>query len=299
MNDNLQAMKIFLAVDGSEHAMAAVELLHDLPNLDCCTIKALAVLDARYRPGKHALLSALERSQARLEESQAVVLTELLQGHPAAALSETADREKPDLIVMGAVGLRATLGILLGGVAQQVVEYAHFPVLVVRAPYRGIHSVLVMVDGSQYSQRAIDFIGRFPLPPGAEITLMHVMQPLPAPEMMFQSWPPDLGIAPTVQTQEVLEALDREAQDEELQAENLLSRMATRLGRHGRKAGTVLVRGDTVTEVLDHLKTQPTDLIVAGSRGLSQVRGWLLGSVSRKLVHYAPCSVLIVKGEDG
>ena len=38
------------------------------------------------------------------------------------------------------------------------------------------------------------------------------------------------------------------------------------------------------------------DLVVVGSRGLSQVGGWLLGSVSRKLVHYAGCSVLIVKG---
>ena len=36
-------------------------------------------------------------------------------------------------------------------------------------------------------------------------------------------------------------------------------------------------------------------MVVCGSRGLSAVSGWLLGSVSRKLVHYAGCSVLIVK----
>ena len=59
----------------------------------------------------------------------------------------------------------------------------------------------------------------------------------------------------------------------------------------------MLVRGDAATEIIDYAKERKVDLIVAGSRGLSQVRGWLLGSVSRKLVHYAPCSVLIVKGE--
>ena len=47
---------------------------------------------------------------------------------------------------MGAKGLRATLGILLGGVAQTVVEYANWPVLVVRAPFEGLHKVLLVSE---------------------------------------------------------------------------------------------------------------------------------------------------------
>jgi nucleotide-binding universal stress UspA family protein len=39
-------------------------------------------------------------------------------------LIEFADENQPDLIVVGARGLPATLKVLLGGVAQQVVEYA-------------------------------------------------------------------------------------------------------------------------------------------------------------------------------
>jgi nucleotide-binding universal stress UspA family protein len=35
---------------------------------------------------------------------------------------------------------------------------------------------------------------------------------------------------------------------------------------------------------------------VAGSRGLSNFKGLWVGSVSRKLVHYSNCSVLVVKG---
>ena len=64
--------------------------------------------------------------------------TGLLYGHPAQALAEFAGEHEPDLIVMGAKGLRATLGILLGGVAQQMVEYSRWPVLVVRLPYQGL-----------------------------------------------------------------------------------------------------------------------------------------------------------------
>jgi nucleotide-binding universal stress UspA family protein len=39
-------------------------------------------------------------------------------------------------------------------------------------------------------------------------------------------------------------------------------------------------------------------LIVMGRRGLSAVTGMLLGSVSNHLIHYAPCPVLIVKGNE-
>jgi len=56
------------------------------------------------------------------------------------------------------------------------------------------------------------------------------------------------------------------------------------------------VRGDAATEIIDYVKANQIDLIVAGSRGLSQIKSLWMGSVSRKLVHYSACSVLIVKG---
>jgi nucleotide-binding universal stress UspA family protein len=58
-----------------------------------------------------------------------------------------------------------------------------------------------------------------------------------------------------------------------------------------------LVRGDPANEILEHVLAQQIDLIVAGSRGLSAIQGWWWGSVSRKLVHYAACSGLFVRGQ--
>jgi nucleotide-binding universal stress UspA family protein len=57
----------------------------------------------------------------------------------------------------------------------------------------------------------------------------------------------------------------------------------------------VLVRGDAATEIIGYADKENIDLIIAGARGLSSIQGWLMGSVSRKLVHYSNCSVLIVK----
>jgi len=65
----------------------------------------------------------------------------------------------------------------------------------------------------------------------------------------------------------------------------------------GVKASKVVQMGDAASEIIEYAEKYKIDLIIAGSRGLSQVRGYLLGSVSRKLVHYSGRSVLIVKGE--
>jgi nucleotide-binding universal stress UspA family protein len=64
----------------------------------------------------------------------------------------------------------------------------------------------------------------------------------------------------------------------------------------GLQTTSVLLRGDAATEIIHYVQEHHIDLVVAGSRGLSRVKGWLMGSVSRKLVHYAGCSVMIVKG---
>lgn len=37
------------------------------------------------------------------------------------------------------------------------------------------------------------------------------------------------------------------------------------------------------------------DLIVVGHRGRSPIREWLFGSTSRRIISYAPCSVLVVR----
>jgi nucleotide-binding universal stress UspA family protein len=53
--------------------------------------------------------------------------------------------------------------------------------------------------------------------------------------------------------------------------------------------------GVVVDEILSHLETHPTNLVIVGSRGLSATRRLLIGSVSSALVNHAPCPVLVVR----
>lgn len=292
----LPRMDIMLAVDGSQHALAAARLLCDLPLPPGSLVKALAVLVPRDASNHAMLEAALEQTVGIFAGKDVDCDSELLTGYPAEALAEYADQFQPDLIALGAKGLRATLGILLGGVVQQVVEYANWPALVVREPYTGLKRILLITDGSVYSQRAMEYLAVFPLPDGIDLRVMHVLPPVISPAMVARSWPVGSEAVSAVPSYETERMLSKQAELEEQEGQALLERTVSRLKAEGLQASGVQLRGDAATEIIDYVKAHQIDLIVAGSRGLSQMKRLLLGSLSRKLVHYAGCSVLIVKG---
>jgi nucleotide-binding universal stress UspA family protein len=284
-------MKILLADDGSQHAQAAVKLLRELPLPPKSRVQVLRA----FPPGQTYAVGQMERSLKHTEEQlleQGIKAdVDLVLGYPAEKIIEASKETKPDLIVIGAKGLRATLGILLGGVAQQVVEYSCCPVLVVRAPYRGLQRILLVTDGSLYSQRAIRYLGKFPLPEKVDVRLMHVLPPLTTPVIMEPYFGGRDAFVPLHSPEEEAKI---KAQQEKA-GETLLDRAHNLLLKNGIESTPVLSRGDAATEIMEYVEREEIHLIVAGSRGLSSFQGWLMGSVSRKLVHYSNCSVLIVK----
>jgi nucleotide-binding universal stress UspA family protein len=210
---------------------------------------------------------------------------------------EYAERLQPNLIILGAKGLRGTLGILLGGVASQVVEYACCPVLIVRAPYHGLNRILLALDASPYSQKALHYLINLRLPSEIDLRILHVLPPLPIkppPDFLTHTWPVGPEVLPPPIQEPTQEELTLQKKEEE-EGQILLQRAISTLNATGLQPRGVLLRGDAATEILEYARYHEADLIICGSRGLSPVKGWLLGSVSRKLVHYAGCSVMIVK----
>lgn len=290
-----------LAIDGSEHARAAVSALIDLITCQEDRSQNHVTLLSVFTPLQASDLTGLRQVMSTVcqafQQLSIPVSEELILGYPAEKILEYAEKLEPDLIVMGAKGLRSALSIMLGGVAQQIVEYGHWPVLVVRAPYNGMRKILVAIDGSRCSQIAIEYLSNSCLWKGADIELLYVLPPAPiqvSPEFYTSLWPVDseyLGILATPSEDQQ----EKWFEEEEKNGEKLLANMKQKLVAKNQSASSRLLRGDAANEIIEYSKAHHFDLIVTGSRGMNPVKGWLLGSVSRKILHYSNCSVLLVR----
>lgn len=285
-------LNILLADDGSQHAQAAAQFLQDIPLSPTSQVRLVRAFSSGQIEALSEFEASLKQTQTRLAALGLRVETELKLAPPADLILNLAEASPVDLIILGAKGLRSTASILLGGVAQQVMEYSDCPVLIVRAPYRGFRKILLVTDGSSCSSSAALYLSDFPLPDGAELHLMHVLPPIQVPVIMephLGTWQPIYSAYPSREEEAVIRERDKEI------GEALLKRAASLFDASSLTPIPVLVRGDAATEIMEYAAANQIDLIVTGSRGLSNFKGILVGSVSRKLVHYSNCSVLIVK----
>jgi nucleotide-binding universal stress UspA family protein len=279
-------LNILLADDGSLNARVATQLLADLPHDKECRITALRVFTPLQGAEYAEVEASVEKTRNYLRSHHLHAHSETSLGYPAEKIIEFAEAHPPDLIVMGAKG-HGLLGGLPGSVVTNVVHAGRWPVLIVREPYRGLKRVLLMTDGSPASQQTCDFLGAFPLPARTNVEVVHVLPPI---HTAYVAEPYGVAVIPISPEEET-----RLRQSEELQAKVMLDLVRDLLAEHGLQAGTVLLRGDPVAEIVKYAREQQCDLIVCGSRGAGNLTSWLLGSVSRELVNQAPCSVLVVR----
>jgi nucleotide-binding universal stress UspA family protein len=135
--------------------------------------------------------------------------------------------------------------------------------------------IVLGVDGSDHAAKAADVAAELAKAVGSEVLVLHVLERIAA----SKGGP----------------AVDLELSSD---ATDLVDRTVTRLKEEGVKAqGKVVTApsGRVVPEILDAAETFGADLIVAGSRGLSDFSGLLVGSVSHKLIQHASCPVLVVR----
>ena len=78
-------------------------------------------------------------------------------------------------------------------------------------------------------------------------------------------------------------------------AERLVADAAARTAAGGVEVETHVRAGDPADALIDVAEAQGADVIVVGSKGLASPARFLLGSVPSKVVHHAPCDVLVVR----
>lgn len=139
--------------------------------------------------------------------------------------------------------------------------------------------ILVPFDGSKASRKALDKAIQLAASDSAiELDVLNVLQ------------------FPTLVVGEAMIAAPATLQKEFYDAsEELLAEAKTLLDALPNPTKTVQEDGQPAEAILTYAEKNGTDLIVIGSRGLGNIRSFVLGSVSHNVVQHAKIPVLVVK----
>lgn len=141
--------------------------------------------------------------------------------------------------------------------------------------------VLVPLDGSIRANIAAEHAMDLAKTMKAEIMFLHVIPALPP---YVNSYSDRLGGA-YQQIHDELEATGRE----------IMEGAKKDYENSGVSMELKVIWGNPAMEICREAKEGRFDLIVMGSRGLGEIKGYLMGSISNRVVRHASCPVLIVR----
>lgn len=293
--------RIVVGADGSASARAALEWavaeagLRDLPlyvvhALSMPLVTSDEAAPTRFAPSREMTaqgerLLSEAAGHARSLRPGTRVETALVPQDPASALLRHTSRG--DLLVVGSRGLSSTRAAVTGSTGVRLAARAPCPVVVVprpgkrpASPGRGHRRIVVGVDGSVDSRRALDFaLHRASLGEASTVVVVHswrVPLPFTLGSPASQEWtPPDELLER--HSEELVSGVLAEVMDEST-AEVDISVVRTQ---------------DDPVQALVAAGTD-ADLIVVGSRGRGGVRGLPSGSVSQGVLHTAPVPVAVL-----
>ena len=171
-----------------------------------------------------------------------------------------------------------------------------------------IKKMIVPVDGSQPSVKAVELASDLASKYDAEVVLLHVLLRGHMPESLKRALEIEVGsqrVSDDISAelpQEVVARVESETAAqltfEELQfiGDYVLSSVAEICRANGvTKVQKRVEQGDpanTIVKIANELKA---DAVVMGNRGLSDLQGLLVGSVSHKVSHLARCTCITVR----
>jgi len=289
MTNDSYFQKVLVPVDGSRPSLAAGEVAADLAKKFDSKVTVIHVVPHEVRhpyalqgykasqipePVEKELQGMfLQKGEQAVGEAETLLKAEnvpvdtILEefADPAETILDVAQEKKSDLIIMGNRGSSEIEDSELGGVAQKVSRHAKCPVLVVKQRARWT-KILVAVDGSKDSKKALDCAVEISRKYGSEITILNVAR------MMI----PQMG-----------------KDEAKMMAQRILSQAEA-------QTNDVIVRkriafGHPAKEIAKITKEDNFDLVALGSRGGSPAKRFVLGSVSENVARSVPCSVLIAR----
>ena len=296
------AMKVLLAIDGSEPAGLALGLVADIawPAGTEIVVTEVVETGAGLFGGPWPALAmvqvdqieadlsehahrVVDQARDRLEQPGLDVKAVVLRGRPATAIADRARAMAADLVVVGSRGHGTIESLLLGSVSAEVVDLAAAPVLVARG--RRTERIVLGWDGSACAARAADLLRTWPIFAGSRVRVVSVTDI----EIPWWTGFPIEGSAAMMPIYVDAASAARKRHEE------LAREMTAQLQDAGIVAEAERRDGDAATEILAAANASKADLIVMGTHGRTGLKRLVLGSVARNVLQHATCSVLVVR----
>jgi nucleotide-binding universal stress UspA family protein len=138
-------------------------------------------------------------------------------------------------------------------------------------------NLLVPMDGSDNSFRALNHAIFLSQKITAQITALHVMEYLP---VVY------------IESQQTLDAIFSKHLQE---SKNILNKSREIEDKNSVRVETELRKGDASSNIIEYSKKENFDTIIMGRRGMGKLRELVLGSTSTKVLSHSDCTVVIVK----
>ena len=257
---------------------------------------------SRYLPGglnvirdnvKEKAESFMARMGKSLRGEDLQVQSVVVEGSPGEEIIKVLHSYKAHLVVIGSRGLSKLKRFFLGSVSEWVLRDAPCSVLIFRPTARQTKSdrvlkIILATDGSPDSLGAIDMLKAFQFSIATKIILLHVVK-----KHVYET--EQVLVANPKHREEFVKMAERLLEEQGREGVKVLSQVQEQLSPFFPSIEERLAYGHEAHEILKAAKQTGADLIVVGSRGMTGMRKFFLGSVSEKVVHHAPCSVLVIR----
>ena len=169
--------------------------------------------------------------------------------------------------------------------AAKCLRKAPVDVLLVRQGQEGAFTrIVACIDFSPVSVNICATAASLAERAGGTLDVLHVHVPMTMADLAIESFPVGDSI-------ELLKAR------EDLARHQLDQFVAALPGSAPPSVAVMRTSSSATDGIVDFLNERAADLVVLGTRGRSGLRALLLGTTAERLVHEAPCSVLVVKDE--
>lgn len=144
--------------------------------------------------------------------------------------------------------------------------------------------ILLAVDGSAPSDRAVALVSSLQLPPDSLVRVIAVQAPYT--DALAMTWAAMGDAGTNLETEEEAGArMHREA----------VAKAEAQLVRDGLNVEGFLIHGRPGSSIVDEAVAVGADLVVVGSRGHGTIATMVLGSTASEVVDHAPCPVLVAR----